>query len=73
MIRIILNIYIWVIILDALLSYFPQYKNQDWAKVIKQAADFTLKPIRKILPQDLPFDVSPIIVIIILNVIPALW
>jgi YggT family protein len=73
MIRIIINIYIWVIILDSLLSYFPQYKNQDWAKSVKQAADFSLKPIRKILPKDLPFDVSPIVVIIILNIIPALW
>jgi YggT family protein len=73
MIRIIINIYIWVIILDSLLSYFPQYKNQDWAKAVKKAADVTLKPIRKIVPQDLPFDISPIIIIILLNILPAVW
>lgn len=73
MIRFFINIYIWVIILDSLLSYFPQYKNQQWAKFVKQAADFTLKPVRKILPADLPMDVSPLVVIIILNLLPLLW
>jgi uncharacterized protein YggT (Ycf19 family) len=74
MIRFLINVYIWIIILDALLSYFPQYKNQEWAKLIKKAADFSLNPVRKIIPQqDLPFDIAPLIVIVVLNLIPALW
>ena len=73
MIRFILHLYVFVIILDSVLSYMPQYQNEPWAKFVKQLADYTLKPIRKILPQDLPFDFSPLIVIIILQLIPGLW
>ena len=73
MIRFLIYIYIWIIILDAILSYFPQFKETPWTKLVKQAADFSLKPVRKLLPPDLPFDISPIIVIIILNLLPVLW
>lgn len=73
MIRVIINLYIYVIILDAILTFFPQYKNQEWAKLIRKAADFTQKPIRKYLPKDVPWDPSPLIVIIILQLIMTLW
>lgn len=73
MIRVIINLYIYVIILDAILSFFPQYKNQEWAQYIRKAADITQKPIRKYLPKDVPMDPSPLIVIILLNLVMALW
>lgn len=62
-----------MIIADAILSYMPQYRNEQWAKFVRQLAGYTLNPVRKILPPDLPFDPSPIIVVIILQLIPALW
>lgn len=55
------------------MSYFPQYRDQKWAKMLKQAADYTTKPVRKILPSDLPFDLSPLIVIFLLNLVKVLW
>lgn len=73
MIRFLIYVYIGIIIADAILSYFPQYKNHPWAQVIRQAAEVTLKPVRKILPPDLPVDLSPIIVILGLNLLMALW
>jgi len=73
MIRIIINLYIYVIILDAILTFFPQYRAQEWAKIIRKAADLTQKPIRKYLPKDVPWDPSPLIVIIILQLVIALW
>jgi YggT family protein len=73
MIRFIIRIYIYAIILDAVLTYFPQFRNQPWAKTLRQIADFTEKPIRKFLPPDLPFDVAPLIVIFLLNLIMLLW
>lgn len=73
MIRILIKIYIFLLILDSILSYLPQYQNHPWAKMIKRGANFTLDPIRKVLPRDLPFDLSPLVVILILNVIMALW
>lgn len=55
------------------MSYLPQYRSQKWAQMVKQLADYTLKPIRKILPPDLPFDFSPLIIIFLLNLIKVLW
>lgn len=73
MIRFLINLYILIIIADAVISYIPQLHHQQWAKVIKKMADFTLNPIRKVLPQDIPLDISPIVVIILLQIIVALW
>jgi YggT family protein len=55
------------------LSYFPQFRNNEFVKGIRKAADFTEKPVRDLLPQDLPFDFSPLIVILLLNFLMALW
>jgi YggT family protein len=73
MIRFLINIYTWIVLADAILSYMPQYKHHQWAKTVSKLAGYTLDPIRKILPRDLPFDFSPIVVLIILQLIPALW
>jgi len=73
MIRLVLNLYVYILIADAILSYFPNIRHQEWVRFIKRLADFTLNPIRRYLPQDLPFDVSPIIVIILLQLLKLLW
>lgn len=73
MIRIILTIYIYLIIIDAILSYFPQFRLHEWARTLRKITDFTQKPIRKYIPKDWPFDPSPIIVIILLQMLMALW
>jgi YggT family protein len=65
----ILQLYIYIIIADIILSYLPQYKTQKWAVVIHKAADFTMKPIREALPQGLPIDLSPMIVIILIQIL----
>jgi YggT family protein len=73
MIRFILNLYIFVLIIDAILSFFPQMRNQQFVVYLRQAADVTCRPIRKLLPPDLPFDFSPIVVILAIQLIKALW
>lgn len=73
MIRYFLEFYILLIIVDSVLSYLPQFRHEKWAKKIKQIADFSLTPIRKNLPQDLPFDFSPVIVIILLNLLMLIF
>lgn len=72
-IRTILNIYIYVIILDAILSYFPNLQRQDWRMKIKKLADVSCEPIRKQLPPHLPIDISPILVIFIIELLSFLW
>ena len=69
----ILEFYVLILIVDALLSYFPQARRHIVGQKIKFAADLTCKPIRKVLPGDLPFDISPIIVIVGISVLKALW
>jgi YggT family protein len=73
MIRFIISLYIWLLIIDVVLSYLPQFRHQPWVKNIKKVADFSCAPIRKIMPPDLPFDFSPMVVIILLNFIMWLW
>jgi len=73
MIRLLINIYSFIIIADALLSFAPQLKNEKYTQIIKNLAGYTLNPVRKLLPTDLPFDFSPLIVLVILRLLPALW
>ncbi len=73
MIRVLIGIYTWIILADVILSYLPNYQHKEWAKFIKKLAGFTLDPVRKVLPPDLPFDFSPVVVLIILQLLPALW
>ncbi|MBT3982941.1 MAG: YggT family protein [Bacteriovoracaceae bacterium] len=73
MIRFVLYIYILVLFVDAALSYFPSLNKEAWRLKIKLVADFTLDPIRKVLPADLPFDISPIIAFVVIQLIMALW
>lgn len=73
MIRTFLNFYIFLLIIDSVLSYIPSIKNQLWAIKVKKVADLSLSPIRKVLPPDLPFDLSPIIVILLIKMLETLW
>lgn len=73
MIRFLIDIYIFILVSDVILSYFPQYRYKNWAMHIKKVSDFTCNPVRKLLPPDLPFDFSPMVVIIFLKLIEALW
>lgn len=73
MIRILIDLYLIVLFLDVILSYLPQFQRTIWRQKIKQLADLTCKPVRKVLPQDLPFDFSPIIVFMAFRLVEALW
>ena len=73
MIRMLLDLYVLVLIADVVLSYLPQYRRQSAVILIKKAADLSCKPVRRLLPQDLPFDFSALIVIVGLNLFKALW
>lgn len=73
LIRSLLDIYILILIADVVLSYLPQFRSHDIAKLINKAANYSLDPIRKVLPEDLPFDLSPIVAILLINLLQALW
>ena len=73
MIRFVLNLYGFIIIADAILSYMPQFNHAEWRQAIKKAADVSLEPVRKAMPKDLSIDISHVIVLIVLQIIPQLW
>lgn len=73
LIRTILNIYMMVLICDAVLSYLPQYRHHTFAKKINTWANFSLAHVRKLLPGDFPVDISHIIVIVTIQVFIALF
>lgn len=68
-IRALLQLYIYIIIIDVLLSWMPQARSQKWAQKLHKIADASQKPIRELLPRDIPLDPSPMIVIILIQML----
>lgn len=69
MIHSLLQLFIYLLIADVILSYFPDVRRQKWAETLHKIADAPQKPIRETLPQDLPIDPSPMIVIILIQIL----
>ena len=64
MLHVLLQIFIYILIFDVIMSYFPDMRRQQWAQVLHKIADAPQKPIRDMLPKDLPLDPTPMILII---------
>jgi YggT family protein len=73
MIRVLIDIYIILILLDAILSYIPNLKGHPYVQKLRMICEFSQRPIRKYMPQGLPLDPSPIVVILLLKLVEALW
>jgi YggT family protein len=71
--RLIIEGYLIVILADVVLSYFPQFNRTEWRLQIKKLADVTCRPVRRYLPEDLPFDLSPLVVMILLQVLSSFF
>jgi len=67
------DLLLFVIIIDAVLSYFKLEKNYKIIDSIRKIANIVLKPIRSNMKSiDLGFDISPIIAIVLLKIIEAI-
>lgn len=69
MIHHLLQLFIYIIIADVILSYFPDVRRQQWAQVLHKIADAPQRPIREMLPKDIPLDPSPMIIIILVQIL----
>jgi YggT family protein len=67
LIHYLLQLLVFVIIIDVLLSWVPQYRSQKWAQTIHDIAEVPQKPIRELLPKDLPLDPTPMVVIMLIH------
>lgn len=65
----VLQIFIYVIIADVLLSWVPEVRRQPWAQKLHEFVNIPQKPIRDMLPKDIPLDPSPMIIIIICQIL----
>ncbi len=63
MIRILIRLYTVLLLADVILSFFPQTLKHEWRRKLKKVCDYTCDPVRRALPNHLPFDFSPMIVI----------
>ncbi|MBC7427681.1 MAG: YggT family protein [Bacteriovorax sp.] len=76
-IRFFIKIYAFVILVDAILSYFPETMKHEWRRKIKKWSDYTCDPIRKYLPSSLPVDISPVVAVflifVFIEVFTYLW
>jgi YggT family protein len=73
LIRLLLDLYVLILIADIVLSYLPQFRHHPARVFVKKASDFTCSPIRKLLPPNLPFDFSPLIVMVLLRLFEAIF
>ena len=72
MIDAILQLFTLIIFFDVIMSYMPDLQRQEWARTLHQIADAPQKPIREMLPKGLPLDPSPMIVILIIQILRQL-
>lgn len=73
LLRLVLNLYILVILVDTVVSYIPNLASNQVFQFNRKLAEITLKPVRKMLSPDLPVDLSPAIVVILVFVLKAIW
>jgi YggT family protein len=69
MIHALLQLFIYIIIADVILSYFPQARGQGWAQTLHRIADAPQKPIREMMPAGMPLDPTPMVVIILIQLL----
>jgi len=68
-----LQIFIYIVIIDVILSWIPEVRRQEWAQTLHKIADAPQKPIRDLLPQGMPLDPTPMIVILICQLLVSLF
>jgi YggT family protein len=68
-IHLLLQLFIYILIFDVIMSYFPQMRRQKWAEILHKIADAPQKPIREMLPQNMPLDPTPMIIIILIQML----
>lgn len=67
--RMLLQLYVYVIIADVIMSYFPEARRQKWAQTLHKLANAPQKPIREMLPENMPLDPTPMIVILLIQML----
>jgi YggT family protein len=69
LLEVILEVYFWIIIARALLSWVNPDRYNPIVRFLYQVTEPVLRPIRRRLSMQMGFDLSPLIVILVLKVL----
>jgi YggT family protein len=74
MLHALINIFILMVLADAVISFVPNPNVQRHPVVIqlRKIVDVPQRPIRQLLPPNFPFDPSPLVIILLLRMIEAM-
>lgn len=72
----VINLLVFIIIIDAVLSFLPEMRTKKFALLIEKISDLFTNPIRKLIPVNkLGLDIAPLLAILILKIVQGvlLW
>lgn len=72
MLVLLLDLYSLVLLASAILSWMNLSPDNPIVRVVHQLTEPVLEPVRKFLPSAGGFDISPLVVLIVLRVLKAL-
>lgn len=72
MLIMLLDLYSLVLLASVVLSWVQLSEDNAFVKIVRQLTDPVLDPVRKVVPPVGGFDLSPVIVILGLNLLKAL-
>lgn len=74
MLHALINIFILMVLVDAVVSFVPNPNVQRHPLVLqlRKIVDVPQRPIRQLLPPNIPFDPSPLIIILVLRMVEAM-
>ncbi len=74
MLNALIDIFILLTLVDSVLSFVPnpEIKRHPVVSQLRKIVDVPQKPIRQLLPPNIPFDPSPIVVILVLRMLGAI-
>ena len=73
MIRFLIDVYVIVLVVDAVLSFLPEFKKYQAAQLIRRLSEPSCRIARRYLPSDLGFDISNFVVIVVLKLLTFFW
>ena len=72
LVHLLIGIYIWVLVISALLSWFPIDQSSPLYQLLFRVTEPIIEPIRRVLPSTGMMDLSPMAAIIMLIVMGQL-
>jgi YggT family protein len=72
MLIMLLDLYSLVLLASVVLSWVQLSEDNAFVKIVRQLTDPVLGPVRKVVPPVGGFDLSPVIVILALNLLKSL-